>query len=158
MKQTLAFKNAALGEIKTLLDGGALHMFAGPVPATADEALDMATNHTALNAITNNGGGTGLTFDTPTTGVLTKAAAETWKGTNTFEGADQAETTLQPTFYRFCAAGDNGRAVANASTGYRLQGTIGGPSSAAELRLGTTTITAGNEQPVGDFVYRLAQA
>ncbi|MGO1073573.1 hypothetical protein [Lysobacter sp. CA199] len=150
--------NVLLAQIKTRLDGGRLILFAGTVPRTAAEALNLASVHTELVRIGLNGTGSGLTFDTPINGVLSKSPTEVWRGTTAFEGADAAQTTLTPTFYRFCTAGDDGRAVADALTGTRLQGAVGGPSSGAELRLGIAALTAGNEQPVGDFGWRLPQA
>lgn len=155
---TPALANVLLAQIKTRLDGGFLLLFAGTVPRAAADALDLTSTHTQLVRISLNGAGGGLTFDAPINGVLTKTPAEVWRGTVQFEGADAAQTTLTPTFYRFCAAGDDGRAAADVLTGVRLQGAVGGPSSGAELRLGLTTLTAGNEQPVGDFGWRLPQA
>lgn len=155
---TPALANVLLAQIKVKLDGGVLILFAGTVPRTSAEALDMATIHTELVRISLNGTGNGLSFDAPVNGVLTKSPSEVWRGTVAFDGFDASQTTLTPTFYRFCAAGDNGRALADALTGIRLQGAVGGPSSGAELRLGLTTLTAGNEQPVGDFGWRLPQA
>ena len=154
LKRTTALANTLAAALKTDLDAGFLFLYAGTVPATADEALDLVAVHTEVLKVSNNGGVTGLTFEAPANGVLAKEETEVWKGTVTFDGFDDAETTLTPTFYRFCPAGDNGRGVANASTGYRIQGTVGGPSSGADLVLGTTTVTAGNEQPVGAFAYR----
>lgn len=155
---TPALANLLLAQIKTRLDGGFLFLFSGVVPRAAADALDMVNTHTQLVRITLNGAGSGLTFDAPVNGVLTKSPAEVWRGTVQFEGVDSSQTTLTPTFYRFCAAGDDGRAAADALAGSRLQGAVGGPSSGAELRLGLTTLTAGNEQPVGDFGWRLPQA
>lgn len=155
---TPALANLLLAQIKTQLDGGRLILFAGAVPRSAAEALDLVNVHTELVRIGLNGSGSGLTFDAPINGVLSKAPTEVWRGTTAFEGAEAAQTTLTPTFYRFCTAGDDGRAVADTLIGVRLQGAVGGPSSGAELRLGIATLTAGNEQPVGDFGWRLPQA
>lgn len=155
---TPALANVLLAQVKSRLDGGLLTLFAGTVPRAAADALDLANVHTQLVRISLNSTGTGLTFDVPVNGVLTKAPAEVWRGTTQFEGVDASQTTLTPTFYRFCAAGDDGRGAADALTGFRLQGAVGGPSSGAELRLGVATLTAGNEQPVGDFGWRLPQA
>lgn len=157
LKASTATKNAALNAtgIKTQLAAGFLYVYSGAVPATADEALNMVTTHTELLKVSLSGGATGLTFDAPAAGVLPKAAAETWSGTCAFSGFDAA-TTQAPTFYRFCAAGDDGRAAANASTGYRIQGTAGGPSSGADLQFGTATLTDGNVQPIGAYSITLA--
>lgn len=140
MKLSNALSVAALAAMKSALDGGKLYYFAGPVPASAEEALDMG-QHTQLLVMTvANDGTSGLTFATPTGAVLSKTIEEEWKGTVAFDGAQAGETTLTPTFFRFGAAGDNCR---GASTGARLQGTIGGASSDATIKLTDgTTVTA----------------
>ena len=139
----LSYSNAAAIAIgtalKTTMGTCKLYLFAGAVPANADAALDMATTHTQVAIITNNDTGTGVTFDTPTNENTSKAAAETWKGSPNFDGKDAALTTLTYSFYRLCAAGDDGRA---AGTGSRVQGTVGGPSSGADLELGSATIAS----------------
>ncbi|WP_339829884.1 hypothetical protein [uncultured Arenimonas sp.] len=144
VKVSTATANAlanALG-LKSQLDGGRLFIFAGPVPATADEALDMVTDHTEIVEITESGDGlTGITFDAPSAGLLSKAAAESWQETAAFDGAEDAEPTLLATFFRFCASGDDGRAAANATTGYRLQGTIGDLASSAPMKMTNPTRT-----------------
>lgn len=158
LKLSTAARNALLNGtgVKEQLDAGKLYLFSGPVPATADEALDMVASHTQAVVITNDGTSTGLTFDAPSGGVLSKAAAEVWKGTVATDGVNGALTTITPTFYRFCAGSDNGRGVANSSTGYRIQGTVGGPNSGADLQLGQATLTEGNEQPIGAFAWNVA--
>lgn len=153
LKLSTATRNALLNDIglKDQLDGGKLYLFAGPLPATADEALDLVNDHTECVVITDNGAGAPLTFDTPTSGVLNKAASQVWKGTVALDGAEAGAGTATPTFYRFCAGTDNGRGAANASTGYRVQGTVGGPNSGADLQLGQATLSNGNEQAIGAF-------
>lgn len=153
---TTALANAMLTTARTNLSGGFLFLFAGPVPATSDEALDMVGLHTQAVKISLNSTATGLTFDAPANGVLGKAAAETWSGVVATDGKDGAVTTITPTFYRFCPAADTGRTLADGTTGYRLQGSVGGPNSGADLQLGTALLTEGNTQPVGAFGYSLA--
>lgn len=140
--------------LKEQFDGGLLFLFAGPVPETADAALDLVSQHTQVVEISVNSAGTGLTFDEPNLGVLGKAAAEIWSGVVAPEGFGGGETSIAPTFYRFCAAGDNGRAAAGASS-YRVQGAVGGPNSGAELQLGAAELVAGNTQPVGSFGWKV---
>lgn len=139
--------------LKDQFDGGRLYLFAGPVPATAGEALDMVSSHTQIVEI--SAGGAGLTFDDPNLGVLGKADAETWSGVVELIGAQAGAGSLAPTFYRFCAAGDDGRGAADASTGYRVQGAVGGPNSGAELQLGAAELVEGNTQPVGSFGWKV---
>lgn len=142
IKVSLGLRNALLsnGGVKENLDAGFLYVFAGPVPADADAALDMATSHTEVAKITvNDDGTTGLTFDAPVNAVLNKAAAETWEGTINLDGFD-AGPTVTPSFFRFVSAADNGRG-AGGTTAKRIQGTAGGPSSGADLDVGSDTVT-----------------
>lgn len=135
--------------VRTALNGGFLYLYSGPVPATADEALDMVNDHTEIAMFSESDDGiTGLTFDASVNGVLNKAAAEDWRATTSFDGADSAELNLAWSFYRFCPSGDNGR---GAATGPRVQGTVGGPTSGADLVFGTNTIGNGVEQPISAF-------
>lgn len=129
-----ALRTGLLGDkgVSELLTGGTLHAFSGPVPATADAALDIGGAHTLLVSI--NGGG-GLNFKTPANGVLAKADAQTWSGTFLANGV--------PSFYRLCASGDTG-ATAGGATTYRLQGTAGGPTDGAELDVGANPVVSGN--------------
>lgn len=155
LKRSIALAQHLAAAIKTNLDAGFLYVYAGPEPATSDEALDLVTLHTELVKVSLSGGATGLTFDAPVAGVLSKAVAETWTGTCVFDGVDDATSSLTPTFYRFCKTGDNGRGAANATTGDRIQGSAGGPSSGADLQFGTATLTNGNAQPVGAFSWTI---
>jgi len=149
LKLSTASANAGLNGtgFKEQFNLGFLYIFSGTVPATAAEALTVPGTHQSLVKISNNGGATGLTQDAPSSGVLSKAAAETWKGTVANSGT--------ATFYRFCAAGDNGQGVADGSTGYRVQGTVGGSGSGADLELGSTTLTTSFEQPISTFDWTL---
>lgn len=154
-----ALANLMLSALKDQLDGGFLYIFAGPVPADADDALDMGADHTQVIALTNNNDGiTGLTFDAPVGGILSKAASEDWVGTVTFDGADGSMSTLAPTFYRFCASSDDGRSAGGLTP--RLQGTVGGPASSARIKLDTDTVTANgsNTKGLSSFVVTAAQA
>ena len=142
--------------LKEQFDDGFLFLFAGPIPATADEALDMGADHTEVVKISVDGDGvTGLTFNAPASGVLSKATAETWTGTATFDGADDGEASLTPSFYRFCAAADTGRGAADGTTGYRIQGTVTGLTGGGDLVLGSASITAAALQPIGAFGWRV---
>lgn len=130
-----ALRNGMLqgSSLKEQLDGGFLYVYAGTVPADADAALDMTNVHTQLVKVTSDAvpadsGSTGLNFDTTASnGALAKAPAETWAGKINFVGKDAAQAGVGPltaTFFRFCAAGDNGQAAGSGSTP-RIQGTIG---------------------------------
>ena len=142
---------AMLAAAKDELDGGNFYIFSGSVPADADDALDMVTDHTLCVKMTeSNDGSTGLTFGSPTGTSLPKNGSEVWLGLVNFVGFEGAESELTPTFFRFCTAGDNGQGAAAAP---RLQGTIGGPSSGAQVLLGSDTLTdnGSNTQGIGIF-------
>lgn len=139
MKTTAALLQAMLAAAKTELDGGNCHLYAGPVPESAGDALDMGADHTECAVLTLGGdGSTGLTFDAAAGGLLAKPSAAVWEGVVAFNGADDAESTLTPTFFRFVGTGDD---PAVAGTDARLQGSVGGPSSAAEMKLEGATLT-----------------
>jgi hypothetical protein len=127
---TLANALLVTGSLKSLIDAGHIHFFSGPVPATADEAV----NGSSVDLLTIDNGGTGVTFATPAVnGVLSKTAAETWSGT--------IGTTGVASFFRFCVGSDTGSGVAGAGN-YRVQGTVGTDIS-ADLLVATTNFVSG---------------
>lgn len=149
--------NPMLAAAKAELDGGFMFMFAGPEPESSDEALDMASLHTQVVKYSlNNDGVTGLTFETPTDGVLAKTASEVWRGLVAFDGALSGSPSLVPTFARFCPAGDDGRDVA---PGPRLQVSVGGPASNANIRLGSDSLVDNgvNTQALAAFTYVIGE-
>lgn len=127
------------GGVSELLSDGKLYVYSGPVPTSADEPLDMDSLHTELVVITDDDSGDGLDFETAANGVLSKAAGQVWKGTITFDGVDDGESSLAATFFRFCASGDDGRGAGDGTT-YRIQGTAGGPTDGAELDVGASSL------------------
>ena len=155
MRMTPDLAEELLAAFKSELDGGFLYIFAGPVPATPSAALNMGADHTQIARLTEDADGTtGLTFASPVDHTITKAPAEAWRGLVAFDGADDSETTLTPTFFRFCPTGDDGRGAADTP---RLQGTVGGPNSTANLRLSGDTLTdnGSNETGVAGFTFSL---
>lgn len=127
--------------IKENLDLGFLYIYTGAQPASADAA---ATG-TLLAVISNNGGATGLTFDAPAAGKLSKASAETWSGTAIASGTagwfrfqklntDEATTRTD---------------ASGASATNRIDGAIA--VSAAQLNLSNTTITTAAVQTISQF-------
>lgn len=156
MRMTPDLAEAVLNALKSELDGGFLYFFAGPVPDGPEDALDMMNDHTQVAMLSeSNDGVTGLTFAAASDHTISKTPGEDWRGTVTFDGADDSETTLTPTFFRFCPDGDDGR---GAATTPRLQGTIGGPNSTADVRLSSDTLTANgtNETGLAGFTVSLA--
>lgn len=128
------------GSLKTLLNLGSIKIYAGPVPADADAALDPA--NTLLCTVTNASGATGLTLGVAAEGVLTKAEGEVWSGVNAASGT--------ATFYRHVAAGDDGTL---STTQVRLQGAIG--LAGAEMNLSSTALVAAATQTIDYYVVGL---
>lgn len=156
MRMTSHAAEAMLAALKSELDGGFLYFFAGPVPDGPDDALDMDNDHTQVAMLTESADGvTGLTFAAPVDHTITKDPLEDWRAVVAFDGADDGETSLTPTFFRFCTSSDDGRGAATAP---RLQGTIGGPNSTADVRLSTDSLTANgvNETGLAGFTISLA--
>lgn len=132
--------NAVTGSKKAALDGGFVYYFSGPVPATADDAVDGATVMLAKFSL-NGAGATGLTFEaTATDGVLTKTAAEAWQST--------AAATGTATFFRFCDSADTGTTAS--TTAKRVQGTLG-TTIASDAQLASTSITASQALDINLF-------
>ena len=105
------------------------------IPATADAAIGSAT---LLCTISVDGGGTGGTFGTPASGVIAKAAAETWTGTNVASG--------YASFYRGVLNSDTG---ALSTTEKRVQGSVG--TVGKDLIIANAYMTSGNVQPVNSY-------
>jgi hypothetical protein len=123
------------GGYKGALNLGFIAILTGSQPASPDNP---ATG-TLLGTVSVNGAGTGLTFDAAVAGVLTKAAAETWRFTGLVDGTAG--------YFRFYAAGDT---ITNSSTTVaRLDGAIG--TSGAELNLTNLSITTGQVNTCDTF-------
>lgn len=138
MKITTDIADDYLGQLKTLLDGGFLYVFNGPIPESAEDALDMGSDHTQLAMLSVDGDNmTGLTWETPANGVMLKPNGDTWEGLNDFDGANDGESSLEATFARLCPSGDDGRSAASTP---RLQFCISGPAGFCELMLSSTTV------------------
>lgn len=154
-RHSVGLMNNMLAALKTDLDGGFLFVWAGPVPATPDEALDTATLHTQLVKMSVNGdGSTGLTFEAPAAGVLAKESTEVWKGPVAFDGVSSGASSLVPTFWRFCQAGDAGRTAA--TTQGRLQGRCG-PGQELVFVDPNFVPGGGNERGASIFNYGLGE-
>lgn len=128
----------ASGSLKSLIDTGKIYIYSGPVPATADDAIDGS----CVLLVTVSNGGTGVTFDgTPANGVLKKTTSETWSET--------IGTSGTASFYRLCVGSDDGSA-ASTTGNYRVQGTIGTDAS-FDLVVPSTTLTSGNTQSIDTY-------
>ena len=127
------------------VNGGLIKIYGSPtsqaaadalIPATADAALGSAT---LLCTVSVSGGGTGLNMGTvPSSGVLTKATAEAWYGTNVASG--------YASFYRFAATADDGTL---STTAKRCQGTVG--ILGADLIVASAYLTLGQQQRIDSY-------
>lgn len=123
------------GGIKGSLNLGFIAIMSGAQPTSADAA---ATG-TLLGTVSVNGAGTGLTFDASVAGVISKAAAETWRFTGLADGIAG--------WFRFYAPGDT---ITNVSTtAARIDGAIG--SSGGELNLTNLTVGVGQVNTADGF-------
>ena len=82
-------RNSFAAAFKTAFTNGVIYMYSGAMPTDADAAVQ----GTLLGKVTKDGGtfafGTstnGINWDTPTGGVVSKAAAETWTYTGIADG------------------------------------------------------------------------
>lgn len=133
----------ATGSLKSLLDGGKIYIYSGPVPETADEAVDASS--VLLDTVTAEAGA-GVTFDgAPANGVLKKTAAEVWSGI----AGDSGDAS----FFRLCVGADNGSGVSGAGN-YRVQGTIGTDAS-YDMVFSNDTVTSGDTKTLNTFQLQL---
>jgi hypothetical protein len=166
IKLSDALANALLkgGTIDAELTGGFIYIFAGPVPANADAALDMTVStglHTQLvkiaaDAVPVDSGVTGLQFAAAAASrALSKLASQTWAGKINFVGKDQGSAGVSPltaTFYRFCAAADNGQGAGTGSTP-RIQGTV--DVAGADLNLTSVSLSDNGANVQGISAYEI---
>lgn len=139
LKASTALRNKLLdtNPFRTIFNLGFIKIYDGPVPASADAALD-AANH-LLDTISNNGGGTGLTFASAASGgAITKTLAETWSGVAIASGT--------ATFYRLVTPTDTG---ALSTTEARLQGSVG--TSGADLNMTTVSLNSSTSYAVDAY-------
>lgn len=138
-----ALKNYAnaTGDMQTALNNGLLGIWSGPVPASADAAVDGSC--VLLATISNGGNGTKLTFGpTSTGGVLSKTAAENWFG--------NVLATGTASFFRYYVGTDTGATADTTAANIRVQGNVGTDMN-SEMVLASTALTAGNSQAISDF-------
>lgn len=155
MKVTAEFFDAALGGIAAGLAAFHVSYFAGPVPGTAGEALDMVSDHTQVAKLTDGNDGTSaLGWGSVSGNLLPLDSGVDAEGTIAFDGAEDGEATLAPTFFRIHGTSDD--ATDTASGVVRIQGTLGGPSSGADIELGSATVTDNGSNTVGLSSYSVS--
>lgn len=162
-KISVALANGLLqgSSVKEQLDGGFIYFFAGPVPANADDALDMVGSHTQLakiaaDAVPADAGTVGLNFEASASGgSIVKSATQTWAGKVNFDGKDAASAGVSPlvaTFFRHVAAADTGRGAGSGSTP-RIQGTLG--VQGADINLASVSLSDNNTNTTGIATYEV---
>lgn len=129
------------GSLKSILDGGVIRLYSGPVPASADSGL---SGNTLLLEIDN--GGSGLTFESTANGAtLTKSLSEVWQGNVSENGI--------ASFFRFVMPSDTG---SNTSGEVRIQGTVGGPAD--DLTISNPSLLQGAPQRLEYFAIALLES
>lgn len=137
-------QQCVVGSLKSILDGGIIRLYSGPVPFSADSGVIGAND--VLCDITVNGSGTGLTFEaTAGNATLTKNLSEIWEGIVTKSG--------QVTFFRFIFPSDSGL---TGTAEVRMQGTVGGP--AADLTISNSLLALGAPQRLEYFAIALLES
>lgn len=137
------------GSVEAALDLGAIQMYTGTIPASAD-AAETGTQLVELttDGLTLAGGGTnGLGFEaTLTSGSLVKDTGETWQGTPSNSGGDDV------TYWRWVKDGDTGT---TSTSEIRIQGTAGLLTDPGDLILSDLAITHNVLFTLPSFVFRL---
>lgn len=142
---SMAVRNSLLTQLKTDLDLGKIIIYddAVAMPASASDAVPVGAN--VLVEITNNSTTTGLTFDAPASGILSKSATEIWSGVISLSGT--------ASWYRFVAVGDTG---ASSTTEARVQGSVG--TVAEDLIVANTLFVAAESQKINSYVIALPES
>lgn len=144
MKISTGLANALLdtAPLKTAMTGAEIRLYSGPVPSSADDALD-ATNNVLLGTYKN--AGAGVTFAaTATNASITKNASEAWTGNGVADGT--------ATFIRHVFPADDGTA---STTAKRIQATCA--LAGADIDMTTTSVVTGTAlQPMDYYIIVLA--
>jgi len=136
LEVTTKLRNDALDGIKGSLDLFNLKLYAGTVPDTAE--ADCTASTLLCTIYVANDGATLLTFDAAASGVLKKAAAEVWSGTNVASGT--------ASFFRCELAADD---QLSDPTQPRFQGTVG--EGGSDLNLTSAVLTLSAVQTIDNF-------
>lgn len=120
--------------IQDIFDEGFIQVYTGTQPTLANDA----PTGTLLFTIYSDGSSAGITFDDAVSGVLSKAAAESWTGTAVASGTAG--------WFRLIGNDDGG---ASSTLDERLDGAVA--TSGAELNLSSTSIAASAVQAISTF-------
>lgn len=143
MQVSTGLRNYMLGtgSLKAALNLGFIDFYTGVQPATADSAIGV--DNQKICRISVNNSGTGLTLDTPASGVITKNISEAWTGTVLVPGG-------QATFFRHVGDADD----ATASTSQpRIQGSIA--LAGGDINLSSVALTPGATQTLDYYTIAL---
>jgi hypothetical protein len=150
MRFSTGLRNAILNSsgIKEQMANGIIRLYSGAQPASADSAVSgtLLCEYTLDGGAFSHGSATnGINFDDPVSGVLSKAAAEAWRGLGLADGVGG--------YFRFCA---NPADAGGASTTLaRIDGSVG--KSASDLNLSNVNITVGVPNTIDVFNITLDQ-
>lgn len=143
---------ASSDSVQNLFSGGVLRVFSGTQPTDCDltEATSTLLAEVSLSgaAFSPGAGGAstnGLTFDDPVSGVLSKAAAETWQGLGVTDG--------NAGWFRFY---DSNRTTGASTTAIRFDGVIA--SSGGELTMTNRLIAVGTPVIINTFDFSLPKS
>lgn len=130
------------GSTKAALDSGFIKIYAGTIPTTADDAINLGVSP-ILCTISVNSTGTGITLAaTATAGVVTKNSGEVWSGVNAASGT--------ATFYRHVSATDT---AISSTTEKRVQGLIA--LLGQEFDISNPVLTSGATQTIDYYALTL---
>lgn len=129
------------GDLHDALNNGLIGIWSGPVPDSADDAVDGSS--VLLATISNGGDGTKLTMASASSGgVISKTAAENWQGTVLATGT--------ATFFRYYIPADTGATADGSATNIRIQGSVGTDIN-SDMVLPSTSLVSGNTQQISLF-------
>ena len=140
-------KDAILGTsgMKGSLDTGAIYIYTGAQPTTADTG----SSGTLLGTVTVSAGalpGAEISFDAPSSGVLSKAAAEAWQFTGVADGTAG--------WFRYVGDPTNDDGTTTSTTYARMDGSIA--RTGGDMNLSNTSITIGAPNTVDVFQVSIA--
>lgn len=121
---------AVTGSLRSLLSGGKVQYYAGPVPATADAPL---AGNTLLVEITDAVDGCLFEAAAPS-GALVKSTSQTWTGTAVADGS--------VTFFRYVLPSDTGLST---SSEVRIQGAL------SDMNISSAAIVTGTPYNIDNF-------
>jgi hypothetical protein len=130
----------ANGGLKLALDGGFINIYTGSQPVNADSP---ATGTLLGKVSVNADGVTGITFDDPSAGSISKAADELWR----FLGLAQGNAG----WFRFHNAADNPATLSTSSS--RIDGSIG--TGMADLNLSNVAVVENAPCTIDVFTFTL---